>query len=439
MPYAVYLVFFSLVGLTLILLFVQWASLSSLSSRIRDLEQEVDKKAQEFDSLRREKQNVARQPLNKRPEPSQNTCNEPEPEEPVTESGSQQSGFQETFAREKGINFPEPAAPSSEQQERPLEDHLQIVRPTLDDHSENDIIPVVPRNSEAPVFPPDPGPCPQETFEDSEPFKVVRAVNGKFTDIDITDREQFGEARPAADANDVNVKSEKCENNPLPDIYKENIPEGRGSNDTAPVQDLFLSGNDEPQENEPEQPHPENRSFFTDLYNESDECSAHDGIEIQTPYQTSNFNGSDSGTEQQPSKQKQTPQSAPDLKDTSSSGPEESPTELLKIMSKTKNKGSKTAVSSTLPLYSDAARDADFTRLCKMLSGIVSTSKKPDIKIDFAGIQFIYDKELEYLQNIYHIVNNQGGSLSFINCSPELSGFLSRNPVLLSLISKNKA
>lgn len=433
MPCTVNLIFFSLVGLTFILLFVQWASLSSLSSRIRDLEQEVDKKAQEFDSLRRERQNEARQPLNKIPELKQNSFNEPEP---VTGSGSQLSGFQETFAQDKGINFPELSHPSSEPQEQSLEEHLQIVRPTLDDHSEYDIIPVVSRNSEVPASPSDPDPNPQETFDDSEPFKVVRAVNGIFTDIDLTDREQFEKTHPADDASHVNVKSE---NSPFPDSFREGIPDSTGSNDTVPVQDLFSSGNDEPRENEPEQPHPEKPSFFADLYNEPDRSSALEEIEIQTPYHTSSINISDSEPEQLSSKQKQTSQSAPDLKNTSSADPEDSPTELLKVISKTKNKGSKTAVSSTLPLYSDAARDADFTRLCKMLSSIASTSKRPDIKIDFAGIQFIYDKELEYLQKIYHIVNNQGGSLSFINCSPELSGFLSSSPVLLSLISKNKA
>ena len=70
-----------------------------------------------------------------------------------------------------------------------------------------------------------------------------------------------------------------------------------------------------------------------------------------------------------------------------------------------------------------------------MISQIIST-EKPDIKIDFSGIQFIYDKELQYLEKIHHIIKERGGKLLFINCSPELSEFLGRNPDLLSLIKK---
>lgn len=88
-----------------------------------------------------------------------------------------------------------------------------------------------------------------------------------------------------------------------------------------------------------------------------------------------------------------------------------------------------------LPLYSDITKDADFIQLWKMLSEILASKNKPVVSIDFSGIHFIYDKELEYLDKIYHIIAGQNGSLYFINCDPELVSLLSMKPHLLQLLN----
>ncbi|MDO5575806.1 MAG: hypothetical protein Q4F84_01895 [Fibrobacter sp.] len=88
--------------------------------------------------------------------------------------------------------------------------------------------------------------------------------------------------------------------------------------------------------------------------------------------------------------------------------------------------------SITLPLFSASNNDADFENLWHNLSDLLHSKQDAHIFIDFSNIQFLYDKELDYLEKICHAAQVQGSSIKFANCDKELTGLLCKRPVLLS-------
>jgi hypothetical protein len=145
---SLYLIIFGIVVITTILCLVQWGYLMSLSSKIKEIEQEIEKKAQEFDTIRKNRIAEAR----------------PAPQ-------TEKNDFQD-------FNTPS-ESPESNMTCSPI----QVIRPT-DDTGDNDIIAVQPGIAEAPA------PISNDEaaggLEDPEgSIQIMKNVNGKFTDTSI--------------------------------------------------------------------------------------------------------------------------------------------------------------------------------------------------------------------------------------------------------------
>ena len=289
---------------------------------------------------------------------------------------------------------------------------IQVIRPT-DDTGDNDIIAVQPGIAEAPA------PISNDEaaggLEDPEgSIQIMKNVNGKFTDTSIFRIKSRKNAPQESVPENNENQRESFTPAQHPDTYDNPFSEVSDDKEQEPIQ-VVKPGKDD--------------QYGSEI------------IPIRPSTEADPFAGT-SYPEQNPSEPEKIDQSALSGSEPNDSGsnlylpPEhvDSPTEILQSISSNKHHHSKETVSSTLPLYSDAAHDADFPGLCKMISQLISTRKKPDIKIDFSGIQFIYDKELQYLEKNSPYYKERGGKLLFINCSPELSEFLGRNPDLLSLI-----
>lgn len=92
--------------------------------------------------------------------------------------------------------------------------------------------------------------------------------------------------------------------------------------------------------------------------------------------------------------------------------------------------------SVTLPLFSQATKDADFKMLWNQMIPILEAAGRHHINIDFGNILFLYDKEIEYLHTIFNTVKIRQHTLSFIHCSHELHKILDKDPVLRNLIQE---
>lgn len=90
----------------------------------------------------------------------------------------------------------------------------------------------------------------------------------------------------------------------------------------------------------------------------------------------------------------------------------------------------------SLPLYSQASQDADFTALWESLKKVLEATPEPKIAIDFKNVLFLYENEIEYLRKISKTITLRKGSLSFIFCSPELSAILANDEELKNHIKE---
>jgi hypothetical protein len=73
-----------------------------------------------------------------------------------------------------------------------------------------------------------------------------------------------------------------------------------------------------------------------------------------------------------------------------------------------------------ISLFSPAKKDTDFAAAWKKLSERLPGSPSAHVKLNFNGVMFLYEKELLYLEKIREVVVNAQGSITFINCHPEL-------------------
>lgn len=89
-----------------------------------------------------------------------------------------------------------------------------------------------------------------------------------------------------------------------------------------------------------------------------------------------------------------------------------------------------------LKLYSETTKDADFQTLWKEITAQLQTRQNPHIIIDLAGINFMYDKEMDYLEKIKCLLAGRGGSLGFINCDHELLALFDNRPQLRSIVQQ---
>lgn len=116
--------------------------------------------------------------------------------------------------------------------------------------------------------------------------------------------------------------------------------------------------------------------------------------------------------------------------------PEETEGEILDVVGEEHN-ADLTAAPITLGLYSETTKDADFQQLGKNLSEILNQLRQPKIQINFSGINFIYDNEMDYLEKMYYLIAGRGGSFSLVNCDRELMPLIGSRPLLRS-ITKQK-
>lgn len=85
-------------------------------------------------------------------------------------------------------------------------------------------------------------------------------------------------------------------------------------------------------------------------------------------------------------------------------------------------------------LYSDTSKDADFKLLQENISSFLKSGQRGEITIDFSNINFIYEKEMEYLEKMYYFIVNQGSTLSLINCDSELMAIFNNNTLLQTIV-----
>jgi len=85
-------------------------------------------------------------------------------------------------------------------------------------------------------------------------------------------------------------------------------------------------------------------------------------------------------------------------------------------------------------LYSDVTKDADFQSLWQKITSILQNHHSPTISIDLSNINFLYEKEMDYLEKINYLISNQGGSLALVNCEKDLVTLLNRKQQLESIV-----
>lgn len=86
-----------------------------------------------------------------------------------------------------------------------------------------------------------------------------------------------------------------------------------------------------------------------------------------------------------------------------------------------------------ITLFSNAKQDTDFAAAWKKLSEMLPSSTNPEVRLDFRGVMFLYERELQYLEKFKSIILQAGGTVSFANCDPELLSILSKRPALAAL------
>jgi hypothetical protein len=88
-----------------------------------------------------------------------------------------------------------------------------------------------------------------------------------------------------------------------------------------------------------------------------------------------------------------------------------------------------------LSLFSNAKKDTDFPAAWKRLAEILPGCPNPDVVIDFINVMFLYDRELQYLEKFREVVQQGGGTLTFVNCEAELVAILQKNPRLVTCVT----
>ncbi len=89
-----------------------------------------------------------------------------------------------------------------------------------------------------------------------------------------------------------------------------------------------------------------------------------------------------------------------------------------------------------IPLYSQSSKDAALEKGLDLVRKAMSALVSPHVKIDFANILFLYDKEIPAISNMVTEILTRGGTLSFVNCQLELKAILRGNPSLAPYIEE---
>jgi hypothetical protein len=81
-------------------------------------------------------------------------------------------------------------------------------------------------------------------------------------------------------------------------------------------------------------------------------------------------------------------------------------------------------------LFSPAKKDADFAKAWELIKEALTTRSKPYIRLDFTGILFLYEQEIDYLQRMVQAVGDVQGMILFVNCQRELHYIFLNYPML---------
>lgn len=92
------------------------------------------------------------------------------------------------------------------------------------------------------------------------------------------------------------------------------------------------------------------------------------------------------------------------------------------------------AASTIIPLFSAARQGPDFTLLYDSLVAAMKTPDNRPIALDFSYINSLSDPELDYVEKICLLLAGQQRRLSFMCCSPALTEFLQRRPLIAALL-----
>lgn len=83
-----------------------------------------------------------------------------------------------------------------------------------------------------------------------------------------------------------------------------------------------------------------------------------------------------------------------------------------------------------IPIYSDEKKDADFQKVSQRLKDEFPLYQNPSVILDFSKVNFIYEKELEYLNKLAGYTAGRRIPLLFVNCDRELLARLEQHPSL---------
>jgi len=89
-------------------------------------------------------------------------------------------------------------------------------------------------------------------------------------------------------------------------------------------------------------------------------------------------------------------------------------------------------------LFSPIKKDTDFAGAWKKLTETLPGAPGAQVRINFKNVMFLYDKELQYLDKIRSVVLKENGSLTFINCHPELRPIIAASPRLAPLLHNRR-
>lgn len=88
-----------------------------------------------------------------------------------------------------------------------------------------------------------------------------------------------------------------------------------------------------------------------------------------------------------------------------------------------------------IPVYSDTKKDADFVAAWESFTSILPRLSSPDMQIDLAGVLFLYEEEIKYLEEMKRLVDDSGGNLGITNCHQELQPVILNHPTLASTLT----
>ncbi len=90
----------------------------------------------------------------------------------------------------------------------------------------------------------------------------------------------------------------------------------------------------------------------------------------------------------------------------------------------------------TIPIFSEAKKDADFPYAWEALASQLQNARAPRVHIDFDRVLFLYEEELQYLEEMKRMIEAVSGSLKITNCDKELAPAILNHPTLANCLTR---